>query len=92
MAAFNSPIWDFILGLSDERTFIFDVSSGYCCMDSGATAKIRDVLYTVEPEDREGVLEALLVAMRHARDVYNTKGVPLNTEDVLVWGIFGFSA
>ena len=53
-------------------------------MDTGATTKIRNALYTADPSDREVVLESLLAAMRQARDVYNSKGVPLNTEVVVL--------
>ena len=49
-------------------------------MGTWKTAKIRNAICATSPEDRESAIEGLLTSVRPDRDVYNTKGVPHNTE------------
>ena len=77
MAAFKSPLWDIILGLSGENVLVRDLMGGYCYMGSGVSCIARAI-----PSERLSpeTMDCFLAAMRDAKRVYATKGVPLNTE------------
>ena len=78
----RSPVWDYILGYTDDNEFIHDVMIPHCCADTGAHKKAMDQLRTTisnsDDEDNECVYR-LLHCMRVARETYQKKGVPLNT-------------
>ena len=73
------PLWDYILGLTDENAFVLYIMTPTCCQDSGGGAKIRSVLMEADG-DREQCMRELLSVMKAARHAYLKKGVPLNTE------------
>ena len=68
-------------------SLVFDIFAG-TVVCTGATAKIRDASYTEDPEDRESVMGKLLDSTRRAREVYNTKGAPLNNVGCDVCAIY----
>ena len=80
LRTFRSPLWDFVLGITDEDTLIHDIMVGTCCADTGGTEKIRLVLLGMEPKERIKALEELVTALRCARDCYARKDVPTNVD------------
>ena len=80
LRTFRPPLWNFVVGLADEDTFIRDLMFGHCCADSGGADKARLILLGMEPKERVESLERLVIVMRCARDCYARKGIPLNVD------------